>query len=171
MGHTYSYTFLILVFQGLRQRYGDNWLNSGASDTLHTLLGISSQSEARTGAHDQSEASTGALDQSEASTRSCDHSQPIRGQYPDCVISLGQSEVRTGAVDQSEAEDVRESVTQVRRQSDEVPDAIDKAEDGDNIDLKNYEGTAGVSVYGEAREEREESPETSNCTKVRSSYW
>ena len=158
---TYSYTFLILVFQGLRQRYGDNWLNSGASDTLHTLLGISSQLEARTGALDQSEASTGALDQSEASTRSCDHSQPIRGQYPDCVISLSQSE----------AEAVRESVTQVRRQSDEVPDAIDKAEDGDNIDLKSEAGTAGVSVYGEAREEREDSPETSNCTKVRSSYW
>ena len=43
------------MLQGLRQRYGDNWLNSGASDTLHTLLGIS-QSVAGTVEADQSEA-------------------------------------------------------------------------------------------------------------------
>ena len=39
----------------MRQRYGDNWLNSGASDTLHNLLGIN-QSEARIGEAVQSEA-------------------------------------------------------------------------------------------------------------------
>ena len=115
------------MLQGLRQRYGDNWLNSGASDTLHTLLGIN-QSEARTGEASQSEA--------------------------EAVITV-------------------ENVTQVRRSSDEVPDAIEKVEDEnkmgpeDNSDVKKNEDEApGVSVYDGAREERENSPELSHCTKV-----
>ena len=114
------------MFQGLRQRYGDNWLNSGASDTLHTLLGIS------------------------------------------------QSEARIGEAVQSEAEAViSENVTPVRRSSDEVPDAIDKVEDEkrtspeDSKDVKIKEDEAsGVSVYDVAREDRENSPELSHCTKV-----
>lgn len=112
--------------QGLRQRYGDNWLNSGASDTLHTLLGIS------------------------------------------------QSEARIGEAVQSEAEAViSENVTPVRRSSDEVPDAIDKVEDEkrtspeDSKDVKIKEDEASVvSLYDVAREDRENSPELSHCTKV-----
>ena len=115
------------VLQGLRQRYGDNWLNSGASDTLHTLLGIS-----------QSEAGTVEADQSEA----------------EAAIS-------------------GENVKIVRRSSDEVPDAIDKVEDENRTshevsqDVKRTEHEAlGVSVYEEAREDRENSPDLSHCTKV-----
>ncbi len=111
----------------MRQRYGDNWLNSGASDTLHTLLGIN------------------------------------------------QSETRIGEAVQSEAEVVItvENVTPVRRSSDEVPDAIDKVEDESRTipeerkEVKTKEDEApGVSVYDMAREDREDSPELSHCTKV-----
>ena len=91
------------------------------------------------------------------------------------MLGISQSEAETGEADQSEAEAAItvESVKTVRRSSDEVPDAIDKVEDenrtshevSQDINWTENEAT-GVSVYEEAREDRENSPDLSHCTKV-----
>ena len=76
---------------------------------------------------------------------------------------------------ETEAENVgmAENLKKDRRSSDEVPDAIDKVEDETRTSHKDSQDIVrkkdefpGVSVYGEARESRENSPDISHCTKV-----
>ena len=64
----------------------------------------------------------------------------------------------------------------VRRSSDEVPDAIDKVEEENKTspevrqDMKTDDDAPGASVYDEARESRENSPDLSHCTKVSNGF-
>ena len=64
----------------------------------------------------------------------------------------------------------------VRRSSDEVPDAIDKVEEENRTipevrqDIKIEDEAPGVSVYDEARDSRETSPDLSHCTKVTNGF-
>ena len=88
----------------LREKYGDNWLRSGASETLHSLLGIE-QSQADT------ETNTATIIQN--------------------MVELERQQTK----EEELTEEISDKVTTeglkitLRRSSDEVPDAIDKADD------------------------------------------
>ena len=83
--------------QGLRERYGDTWLNSGASETLNTILGIKNQ-EIR-------EEDTIGIEK-----------EPSEEKGEAGVMSTGDQLESTQPASR-------------RRSSDEIPDAIDKADD------------------------------------------
>ena len=83
--------------QGLRERYGDTWLNSGASETLNTILGIKNQ-EIR-------EEDTIGIEK-----------EPSEEKGEVGLMSTGDQMESTKAASR-------------RRSSDEIPDAIDKADD------------------------------------------
>ena len=103
---------MTVQLQGLRERYGDTWLNSGASETLNTILGIKNQ-EIR-------EEDTIGIEK-----------EPSEEKGEAGVMSTG---------DQSESTQPASR----RRSSDEIPDAIDKADDiigGEDVKEETKEPT------------------------------
>ena len=103
--------------QGLRERYGDTWLNSGASETLNTILGINNQ-EIR-------EEDTIGIEK-----------EPSEEKGEAGVMSTG---------DQTESTQPASR----RRSSDEIPDAIDKADDiigGEDVKEETKEPTEAAET-------------------------
>ena len=137
----------------LREKYGDNWLRSGASETLHSLLGI---------------------EQSQADT---DTKTIIQNMVE---VERQQTELNYQTKDEILTEDISDRTTISRRSSDEVPDAIDKADDlncGAEMERDITSRLADTEVRAEAKvsvgsdnfysshseRERETSPSDKSC--------
>ena len=154
------------TLQDLRDKFGDNWLRSGASETLHSLLGIE-QSQAET------ETNTAAIIQNMVEVER--ERQQTQGNY-----QTKKDELTEDTSDKITTEDLK---IISRRSSDEVPDAIDKVDDlncaveleGDITSVladTEVRAEAKVSVGSDnfysshSEREREASPSDKSCKVI-----
>ena len=156
------------TLQDLREKYGDNWLRSGASETLHSLLGIE-QSQADT------ETNTAAIIQNMVEVEVERERQQTQGNYQTKEEDL---------TDDISAKSTTEDMQIIsRRSSDEVPDAIDKFDDlncGVELEGDITSRLADTEVKAEAKvsvgsdnfyssnseREREASPSDKSCKVI-----
>ena len=132
------------TLHGLRERYGDNWLRSGASEKLQEMLGIEQTRE---------DTDTDTLIQQ--------------------MMDREQAESNLKSRDENN-EHVTEPVKSVsRRSSDEVPDAIDRADDlfEENQKVEEIDSevraeakiSVGSDNFYSSHSERESSPSDKSC--------
>ena len=145
------------TIQDLRGKFGENWLRSGRSEQLHSLLGLDQSDERR-------ESLTLASDQSESLKLSSSPAQEKES-------SVENNDKNTN-VDKPK-----------RRLSDEVPDAIDEADDDNDVRsvtkqsecvderarVEKKDSRAGDQCFYSVYSDRESSPEKSCKVSVQRS--
>ena len=145
------------TIQDLRGKFGENWLRSGRSEQLHSLLGLDQSDERR-------ESLTLASDQSESLKLS---SNPVQEKDS----SVENNDKNTNVVKPK------------RRLSDEVPDAIDEADDDNDVRsvtkqsecvderarVEKKDSRGGDQCFYSVYSDRESSPEKSCKVSVQRS--